>query len=177
MANDVLIENEKITDQWATPWDFFNELHKEFNFTLDVCASPENAKCNDYYTVDQNALCLPWTTSGTAWCNPPYSHAKQWVEKSYNESLAGQRVVMLLNVATDTSYWHQYIFPFAEIRFLRGRVRFVPPPLRQPAQDAPRYANAVIIFHPYSNERFSADRVISEDFSTFVNHFRPNYPP
>lgn len=38
---------------WATPMDFFNALDAEFHFTLDPCASPENAKCKKYYTERQ----------------------------------------------------------------------------------------------------------------------------
>lgn len=165
---------EKISDLWETPWDFFNELDKEFKFTLDVCASAENSKCDDFYTVAEDGLRQSWrTTPGTVWCNPPYSASKNWVEKAFHESAAGQRVVMLLNVATDTAYWHKFIFPYAEIRFLRGRLKFRAPSVRSHIKDAPRYANAVVVFHPESNEQFSADRVLNERFSTFVNDFLP----
>lgn len=32
------------TDKWETPQDFFDELNREFGFSLDVCALPGNAK-------------------------------------------------------------------------------------------------------------------------------------
>ena len=41
---------------WATPMDFFKALDAEFHFTLDPCASPENAKCKKYYTEQTNGL-------------------------------------------------------------------------------------------------------------------------
>lgn len=44
----------------STPKEFFNRLSSVFNFTLDVCALPENAKCNDYYTPDDDGLSNPW---------------------------------------------------------------------------------------------------------------------
>lgn len=45
---------------WSTPQDFFNELNREFNFTLDPCATPENAKCTKYYTETDNGLKQDW---------------------------------------------------------------------------------------------------------------------
>lgn len=48
------------TDQWATPQDFFDKLNAEFHFTLDPCASPENAKCQKYYTKEQDGLIQDW---------------------------------------------------------------------------------------------------------------------
>lgn len=58
------------SEMWETPQDFFDKLNKEFHFTLDVCATPENAKCEMFYTVDDDGLSKPWI--GTIWCNPPY---------------------------------------------------------------------------------------------------------
>ena len=58
--------------------------------------------------------------------NPPYGREiKYWVEKAYRESIKGAVVVCLIPARTDTSYWHDYIFPFADdIRFIRGRLKF-----------------------------------------------------
>ena len=44
----------------STPQEFFDGLARIFNFTLDVCALPENAKCSSYYTPDNDGLSLPW---------------------------------------------------------------------------------------------------------------------
>ena len=33
-------------------------------------------------------------------------------------------IVLLIPARTDTSYWHDYIFGKAEIKFLRGRLKF-----------------------------------------------------
>jgi phage N-6-adenine-methyltransferase len=58
------------TDLWATPQDFFDRLNAEFRFTLDVCATPENAKCTRYFTRADDGLAQSWT--GVCWMNPPY---------------------------------------------------------------------------------------------------------
>lgn len=48
------------TDLWATPQSLFDELNQEFNFTLDPCAIPENAKCEKYFTPEINGLNQNW---------------------------------------------------------------------------------------------------------------------
>ena len=52
MNSEVMFSSK--TDMWETPQDFFDALDQEFHFTLDVCATPENAKCARYYTPEQN---------------------------------------------------------------------------------------------------------------------------
>lgn len=47
-----------------TPQDFFNRLKDIFNFTLDVCALPENAKCENYFTPADNGLEQKWMGGG-----------------------------------------------------------------------------------------------------------------
>lgn len=48
------------TPEWATPQDFFDKLDEEFHFDLDVCATPENAKCEKYFTKDDDGLSQQW---------------------------------------------------------------------------------------------------------------------
>lgn len=57
------------TELWETPQALFDELNAEFHFTVDVCALPENAKCDRYYTPEQDGLAQKW--EGVCWCNPP----------------------------------------------------------------------------------------------------------
>lgn len=111
------------SDIWATPQDFFNNLNAEFNFTLDPCALPDNAKCSKFYTPEQNGLKQDWSNE-TVFCNPPYSDIKNWVEKAYNEAKRGAKVVMLIPARTDTRYFHDFIYGKHEIRFVRGRLKF-----------------------------------------------------
>lgn len=49
------------TDLWSTPQELFDKLNKEFNFTLDPCANHINAKCQKYYTIDDDGLKQNWT--------------------------------------------------------------------------------------------------------------------
>ena len=114
------------TSEWETPQDFFDKLNKEFNFTLDPCATPQNAKCKKFYTIKEDGLKQNWQGE-TVFCNPPYGRAiKDWVRKCYEESKKPNTiVVMLIPARTDTSYFHDYIYKKAkEIRFVKGRLKF-----------------------------------------------------
>ena len=110
------------TDMWSTPQDFFDALNREFGFTLDVCATPENAKCRQFFTKEQDGLSQNWT--GTVWMNPPYGREiGKWVRKAYETGKRGYNVVCLLPARTDTAWWHDYCVK-GEIRFIRGRIKF-----------------------------------------------------
>ena len=109
----------------STPKEFFDRLSNVFNFTLDVCALPENAKCKDYYTPDDDGLSKPGR--GGVWCNPPYGREiSSWVKKAYEESQKEYNsfVLMLLPARTDTRWWWEYVQGKATLFFIKGRVKF-----------------------------------------------------
>lgn len=113
------------SNEWATPQNLFDELNEEFNFTLDPCATDENAKCSKYFTIEDDGLSKDWSND-VVFMNPPYGREiKKWIKKAYEESLNGATVVCLIPARTDTTYWHDFIFGKAnDIRFLRGRLKF-----------------------------------------------------
>lgn len=85
------------TNEWATPQAFFDELNKEFAFTLDPCATPENAKCARFFTKEIDGLAQSWRGE-TVFCNPPYGRdLAKWVAKAHAEVSAGgvQRLLCL----------------------------------------------------------------------------------
>ena len=112
-------------DKWSTPQDFYDELNAEFGFTLDPCADDYNHKCDKYYTLEDDGLLQDWKGE-IVFCNPPYGKAiKDWVRKAYIEGCKpNTTVVMLIPARTDTIYFHKYIYHKAEIRFLKGRLKF-----------------------------------------------------
>lgn len=124
MANIAACMSSK-TDNWATPQDFFDKLNKEFHFTLDPCADNENHKCDLFFTREQNGLNQDWG-GHTVFCNPPYGREiADWVKYAYEQSQKPDTtVVMLIPARTDTRYFHEYIYNKAEIRFIRGRLKF-----------------------------------------------------
>ena len=114
---------------WETPQSLFDELDREFHFTLDAAATPDNAKCARFYTPQDDALKQSWQTGGGVFCNPPYGRKiSDFVKKAYTEFQNGvSPIVLLIPSRTDTQYFHNYIYGKAEIRFLRGRLYFTNP--------------------------------------------------
>lgn len=105
---------------WATPQRFFDRLHAEFQFTVDVCATAENAKCRRFFTPEVDGLRQDWSGE-RVWMNPPYGRLiKEWTRKARTAQLA----VGLLPSRTDTGWWHDDVQGKAEVRFVRGRLRF-----------------------------------------------------
>lgn len=113
------------SNEWTTPNDLYNNLDQVFNFTLDPCATHENHKCDKYFTIEDNGILQSWANENV-FMNPPYAREiKDWIAKAYRESLNGAIVVCLVPARTDTRYWHDYIFPYAEsIIYLKGRLKF-----------------------------------------------------
>jgi len=128
------------TDMWETPQAFFDKLNAEYGFTLDACASHENAKCQFYFTKEVNGLSRKW--SGVVWMNPPYGREiGDWMRKAYESSLSGATVVCLVPARTDTKWWHDYAMK-GEIDFIRGRLKF-----GNAKSNAP-FPSAVVVFKP-----------------------------
>ena len=112
-------------DDWETPQDLFDELDDEFHFTLDAASSDLNAKCEKHYTVEDDGLSQSWA-GNNVFLNPPYGrNMKDWMRKAYEESQAeNTTVVVLVPARTDTAWFHDYVYGKAELRFLRGRLKF-----------------------------------------------------
>lgn len=126
------------TDQWETPQWLFDEYNSKYNFALDVCALPENAKCRRYFTPETDGLKQEW--GGYCWMNPPYGRRiAEWVKKAYEESRKGATVVCLLPSRTDTKWWHDYCMK-GEIKFLRGRLKF------GNSKNSAPFPSAIVIF-------------------------------
>jgi phage N-6-adenine-methyltransferase len=141
-SNNLVVHFSSKTCLWETPQDFFDELNREFGFTLDVCALPENAKCQRYFTPAEDGLKQEWR--GVCWCNPPYGREiGEWVEKAREAALAGATVVCLLPARTDTAWWHNHVMEATEVRFVRGRLRF------GGGENSAPFPSAVVVFRPW----------------------------
>ena len=128
-------------DDWETPQDFYNELDLKYKFTLDPCASHATAKCEKYFTVDDDGLSQDWSKE-IAFMNPPYGRGiGEWIQKAYEESRKpGTVVVCLIPSRTDTKYWHDYCMKASEIYFVKGRLKF------SGHKSACPFPSAVVIF-------------------------------
>lgn len=128
------------TDEWETPQTLFDEWYERVGgFTLDPCATPLNAKCNRYFTTEDDGLIQPWF--GTVWMNPPYGREiGKSMKKAYEEAQTNaDLIVSLVPARTDTAWWHDYAMK-GEIIFLRGRLRFVG------AKHCAPFPSAIVVF-------------------------------
>jgi site-specific DNA-methyltransferase (adenine-specific) len=123
---------------WATPPEVFDPLHAEFAFTLDPCARPETAKVPRYYTEADDGLARSWQGE-RVFMNPPYGREiATWTAKAAAEAAGSALVVGLVPASTDLEWWHRDVLATeAELRFIRGRVRFLD-------LDGRRWANAMM---------------------------------
>lgn len=146
MNNDLMFSSK--TDLWATPQSFFDKLNAVFKFTVDVCASKDNAKCDEYFDEKVNGLSMDW--KGVCWMNPPYGRSiGAWIEKAYRSAKDnGATVVCLVPARVDTRWWHDYCAK-GEIHFVKGRLKF------GDAKDSAPFPNAVVVFRPTLQDVFN----------------------
>lgn len=133
--------------EWATPPELFDALHAEFRFTIDVCASAENARI-PYFNAAVDGLAQNWK-GHRCYMNPPYGRKSTglWVAKA---ATCGALVVALLPARTDTVWWHAFVWdaekhqprPGVSVRFLRGRLKF------GGAEHGAPFPSVVVVFHP-----------------------------
>lgn len=133
------------TVEWSTPQEVFDELDKEFDFTLDPCATDENAKCDRYFTSEDDGLKQDWGKE-RIFLNPPYGRdISKWMKKAYSASQKGATVVCLPPARTDTKWWHDYAMK-GEIFLIKGRLKF------GNAKNSAPFPSAVVVFKPSISE-------------------------
>ena len=133
-------------DDWTTPQSLFDELHAEFDFTIDGAASLENAKCPRYWSEEIDALTQNWNYEAV-FCNPPYSQWQKFAKKAYESRGLS---VLLLPSRTDTKAFHAYMYknPKVEIRFIKGRLKF------GYAKNSAPFPSMIVIFRGYTNDTY-----------------------
>ena len=130
-------------DDWETPDNFFAALNERYRFTLDVCASADNAKCKRFFTKEDDALAQDWGKE-VCWMNPPYGrHISEWLHHARIAAGLGATVVALLPARTDTAWWHEHVMRrSSEVYFVKGRLKF-----KGAASSAP-FPSAVVVWRP-----------------------------
>jgi len=108
--NHVLFSSQK--QDWETPDHIYNKLNEEFNFDFDPC--PVNPEFD--------GLSIEWGKCN--FVNPPYNKLKEWIKKAFQEYNKGKTVVLLIPARTDTKAFHDYLYNRAEIRFIKGIIKF-----------------------------------------------------
>jgi phage N-6-adenine-methyltransferase len=134
VANDIRLwsvyhkcnRGKSTPDDNETPPEIFNQLDREFNFTIDAAATSENAKCSKFFTKEDCAIKQKsWGKDEVVFLSPPSNKQDKtkFIIKAYNESQKGTIVVLLLANATDSQYFKKWLSK-GEVRFIRGRIKF-----------------------------------------------------
>jgi phage N-6-adenine-methyltransferase len=135
--------------EWATPPEIFEPLHREFDFTIDVCATAQNAKVPRFYSEADDGLSMSWAGE-RVFMNPPYGREiYAWTRKARDEAKRGALVVGLLPASCDLKWWHEDVVGHAEVRYLRGRVRFL---TDGPYRASGFFASVIVIWRPCSTD-------------------------
>jgi len=136
-------------DTWATPDEVFKPLDAEFSFTLDPCATAQNARCEKYFTEDDDGLSQSWFAE-RVFMNPPYGKKiYDWVAKAHEEARKGALIVGLLPNATGTSWFRANVSGLSgsDLRFHRGRIPFIKP---DGTKASPAFDSIIAVWRPFA---------------------------
>lgn len=148
---------DEVDDRETDP-RIFEGYHERFGFTLDAAANHYNAKCERYFTRQDDGLAQPWAGE-RVWCNPPYSDLGAWIRKAFHavDEEGAALVVMLIPAnRTEQRFWQDLIEPVRDrhdgrlaVEFIRGRLRFLRPGEEQiPPNSRPPFGCCLLIFKP-----------------------------
>lgn len=156
---------KEVGDQWRTPDKLWWGINTKYGpFVLDLFADQDNAKCEDFYSAEDNALSQDWSArlaelQGAGYANPPYSRASKH-DGAYITGMrhiithtmamreAGGRYVFLIKAATGEVWWPEEA---DHIAFIRGRISFDLPDwyraeVGQPAESSAGFGAAIAVF-------------------------------
>lgn len=125
---------------WRTPQELFGVLHSVFNFTVDACASPDNALLPRFWTKEDDAAKQSWQGE-RVFCNPPFGGIAPILAKAPTASVA---VFLLPLTALTTRYFGQTPAPYVLIP--PYRIRFTPPEGLTVRTISPSLGTVVLLF-------------------------------
>ena len=109
---------------WGTPPEILERIYDgealRYKEYFDPCPFPN---------PDWNGLDVPWPNH--VFINPPFKALKEWVTKCSQEhkikeqTMDRHHFVLLMPARVDTKYFHEHVVPYADIEFIKGRLKFV----------------------------------------------------
>ena len=144
------MHKKDVKDDWETPRKIFSYYGEPHYLNLDVCASNDNAKCANYYSINENGLEQEW--NGRVWMNPPYSNVRAWVAKAFRSRNYCDIIVCLLPAKTDTQWFHSFVYRKAALTFIKGRVVFE---YKGEKFDRPTFPSMIAVYRPDKNLIFN----------------------
>ncbi len=112
-------KNKMLKMKWLrTPKSIWKDLSKEFNFTVDACASDKNHLLPKYWTKEIDALTQNWNNE-IVYCHPLFDRdIPKFIKKAIQSK---STTVFLLPASTNAVYFHNYLWnkKNVTIRFLK----------------------------------------------------------
>lgn len=125
------------SDERGTPPALWEQLHSQYVFTLDACASGQNSLLPRYNTADE-PLRHPWAGE-RVYANVPFSDIPYWVIRAHASWEAELVYVLVPSGRQEQPWWQRWIEPHRDGRrpmhegwaltthYLPGRTRFLDP--------------------------------------------------
>jgi site-specific DNA-methyltransferase (adenine-specific) len=136
-----------MNDERQTPQWLFDKLNGIYHFTLDAAAAKENAKCENFYSIQDSAFDHNW--SGRVFVNPPYSRGslQAWTDYAWNQSQQHSEVVVMLLPGDTSTKW----FPWyaTKLCFLYKRVAF------DGIKSGAKFPTVIAVFKRYEEDPLS----------------------
>lgn len=143
MTSIAMTTGSRGAQDWETPRALWEKLDAEFHFTVDAACHQENMLGGRGWDMIDDGLSQDWDPE-VVWCNPPFNESRAWIAKAAGSHGTS---VLLVPASVDTRWWHEDVVGTAhEVRFIRGRIRFlmegVPAPAVLP------HAMAILVWRP-----------------------------
>lgn len=120
----------KSKQDYGTPWELIRAVERRFgSISVDLAATPDNAKVPSFITPENNSLNIPWSTrfpGCLGWLNPPFADIDPWAAKCLAEasSPGGFRVVMLTPASVGSNWFRNHVHRNALVLALSPRITF-----------------------------------------------------
>lgn len=167
--------HKNIKHSWRTPDHIFEPLNQIFKFDLDLMATAEDTKLEDYIPKLEDID--PKDLQGLSiWVNPPYGRDLYWVMPIIVAiAQHADYTVCLLPASFDLEWYHKYVLRIAHHFVRRGRIQFDPPIGVELKRNAPSHENLLAIFTgPFAND-MGYLRHLLEDVTEWREITPPDY--
>lgn len=115
-------------EDYGTPGWLFDQLNRQFNFSIDLAANEANHKHPRWLgpgsPIAEDSFKYPW--QGRCFLNPPFSRrTKQWVRRAIEATTVGdaELVLMVLPVSYVNWFW-DYVAYHCRSTILDKRIKF-----------------------------------------------------
>lgn len=138
----------KRSDEWQTPQGLFERLNKQYKFDLDLAASDNNTKCQNFFSKENSYLSNTLKGQPNAWLNPPFSLAYEFFKKvgidfTSQDNADAMAVCIYKSSNMEASVWQEQILPKASwVLILKKRTNYIDP--EQTDRDSAPFGSALI---------------------------------